>query len=365
MSLLPFFPTSMDSSLSRRTVLKATGAVLAAPVLSAARRGPTLPTATTPTITTLKSALVGLVDRNKIPAAGYVGAVPNVVIQARLADLWPAQGGVPVWRVIDAQITAAKAAGLRGARLRVTTGKDAPAWLAAQVSTYRVYQHTGPTPLSYNCPRWWDPAYTAAHLQFDALLAARYDSDPFVHETQVWAVGSTYSAETAIREFSDAGTVAAALAAGFSTALDLKHCYAFVDGMVRNWKTTRLITWVPMAWQTLINGKLYKDMAASQAYGQHVLTGQPGAVIGVDNADHVAYAQDPTYAMVKAYGCHRGDQTATWAKLGASPTNLLKTISDAAAAGVSSLELPAGYNNVPATTLLTTAAKIYQQQLHL
>lgn len=351
MSLSPAFSSSLGATLSRRTFLAATGAVVAAPLLTA---GPA-----SAAVTPLKSALVGLVDRNRVPSAGYVGAVPNVVIHARLADLCPTRGGQPVWDVIDSQLRAAKAAGVRGARLRVTTGRDAPTWLAAQVGTYQVTQSSGEAPITYHCPRWWTPAYTATHLAFDARLAARYNADPFIHEVQIWAVGSTYSAETAIREFSDKAVIAAAVAAGFTTARDVAHCYAFVSGMAAHWTTTRLTAWVPMAWQVLDHGKVHRDMAVSLAYAKHVRAAQRGAVIGIDNADQVAYARDPTYTMVGALGGPRADQTATWEKLGSSPANLLTTIRDATAAGVSSLELPWGYTHVTAGALRSAAAGMH------
>lgn len=323
--------------------------------------GPRTATAAYTLPSPLKDALVGLVDRAKPPPATHAGAVRNVVIQPTLAALWPTIGVMDLGPA-RAAVAAAKAAGLDGCRLRVTTGKDAPAWLKTACGTYRVTQTGGASTYAYDCPRWWTPDYFAFHNDADAALAHAFDGDPFVREVTVWAVGTTWSSEPAIRQMSTPATVDALTAAGYTTAADLAACTAFVDAMAGHWAATRLHAWVPMGWQTLVGGKVRQDMAVSLAYARHLLEVAPGAVIGVDNADQVAYAADPTYAMVAGLGSLRADQTATWAKLGGTDAvaaaNLLTTLADAAAAGVRSVELPAGYAAVPPDQLAAAAAAL-------
>lgn len=299
---------------------------------------------------TLKPPITGLIQRDGRRAAAFAGAISNLVLQPSLADCWPAQGTMN-FAPIDALIAQAKKDGIKNARLRVNTGLQAPKWISALVGTYRIAQPTNTTTGTYDCPIWWDQRYVDAHVAFDLALAKRYDPDPFISEATVWAVGSTFSAEAAIRQFSDPANLASALKAGFSTKADLSACYYFVDAMNSHWTDTRLHAWIPMGWQTVIGtgtaARVKQDLSVLQTYAKHILTVDPNADLGIDNADQVAYAKDPTYAMRKALPGLRtyGDQTATWKKLGSSGSNLLTTLKNAAADGAASMELPAGYQN--------------------
>ena len=306
------------------------------PATSGARR--------TPRAAVLKSPIIGLIQRDGRRPAGYAASISNIVIQVPLSQVWPSQTMMN-FAPIDALIAQAKADGIKAARLRITTGMQAPSWIGKQVGTYKVTSMTN-TLGTYDCPIWWGKAYLDLHKAFDAALAACYDSDPFIHEVSIWAVGNTYSAEPAIRGFAGAANRAAAIAAGFTTTIDLAACYGFVDSMSSHWVTTRLQGWVPMGWQTLVGNRVKSDMNVTASYAKHIISVNPHANIGIDNADQVAYSQDPTYAMRRGLlglWTH-GDQTATWGRLGSSGANLMATLKSAAVDGVSSMELPSGYN---------------------
>jgi hypothetical protein len=309
----------------------------------------------------LVAPLLGLVDRNGIPSVPYRGAVKNIVISVDLADLYPTEGDPLDFSSIDDQIADGIAAGMQGARLRIYAGREAPLWIKnhSTVGHYTVTSPTNDDP-DFECPRFWTQGYRDIVTYVDAQLAARYDDNPFIHEINVWAVGTQYSAEAGIRQMADAGNRTRLIAAGYTTPVDVAHCKAFADSVSDHWRSTRVIFWAALPWQNLnvTTGRWSGDINIMRDYAQYCVRVTSGrGVYGINNADAVSYERDRMYALRRtiAGSFTRGDQTATMSRVG-GPALLLETISDATADHVRSLELPSGYSAVGVTALTAADA---------
>jgi uncharacterized membrane protein YgcG len=307
----------------------------------------------------LKDPLLGLIDRQGIPSSPYRVPVKNIVIGVDLADLYPDEGDPLDFSGIDDQIDDAIAAGMQGARLRIYAGREAPTWIKTAVGHYTVASPTNDD-ADFEAPRFWTQEYRDIVTYVDAQLAARYDTNAFIREVNVWAVGTQYSAEAGIRQMADAGNRTRLIAAGYTTPIDVAHCKAFVEAVADHWRSTRIIFWTPTPWQNLniTTGRFSGDINIMRDYAQFCINVCSGrAVHGINNADAVSYERDRMYAMRRTLtgAFTRGDQTATMARIGGA-TLLLETISDATADHVRSLELPSGYTaiSVPALTAADT-----------
>jgi len=125
----------------------------------------------------------------------FPGAFGGIVVNATWDQMQPAEGGPVDFSLVDAalaQVTSYNAANPSaplGAKLRIYSGANAPAW-AKQIGGAPIAIQRNPQGCaSGNCPltigRMWSAGYDAAWRAFQAAVAARYDGDPLVRHVAV------------------------------------------------------------------------------------------------------------------------------------------------------------------------------------
>jgi hypothetical protein len=192
-------------------------------------------------------------------------------------------------------------------------------------------------------PRFWTPQYGAAFYQFEAELAAKYDSVPEIGEVVI-ARDMTFYNEPMLRQITSPSSVANLLAAGYTTALDEQNQRNDMVELGTYWKHTRVgYTFNP--YET-INPTGYSETFTAQlmAYGRQVL----GNHLVLDNdSARVSYIDEPgyfsqMYASMQSLGTPIGYQTAVLRNVG----DLLTTIQGLITLGAGNIELPPGFDTV-------------------
>ena len=120
-------------------------------------------------------------------------------------------------------------------KLRVWSGFMAPSWaMALDGAPIAVTDGNKPRQLG----RFWASGYRKAWAEFQALLAARYDSEPLIHEVSVTSCMSI-TAEPFFLP-TDAGIQGPVRAAGFTDAA-YQDCLTDAISDYAPWKTSRIV----------------------------------------------------------------------------------------------------------------------------
>jgi hypothetical protein len=182
----------------------------------------------------IKPLIRGLVDRGVVPpAAGLQASSINV----DWSTLEPTKG-VLVSTADDPIWAAVQTAGCTPIRIRVLAGIATPGWVLTDsgggISVVDPYSGTPGTAGAF-----WTAAYEADYDQFEALLAARYESVPNVVEFVVSRCALFYP-EPFIIGTSEAENDTNLLAAGYTEAADQQCQQEEIDTAGSDWPTTRI-----------------------------------------------------------------------------------------------------------------------------
>jgi hypothetical protein len=192
----------------------------------------------TPEGNALTPAIAGLLSRQGVPPSAYRAAEGGYDVQGTHDDQGNNDGGDVSWaelqpvaggpiagnNAIDQAITdvngwnAANPAHPELLKVRIVVGIHSPAWALNLGGP--CFQVTDPNSnVSACCPRFWTSAFTAAYYQFEAEFAAEYDGNLAIGEI-VMAKNTTVYNESLIRQTASPATVAALMAAGYTTGRD-------------------------------------------------------------------------------------------------------------------------------------------------
>jgi hypothetical protein len=307
----------------------------------------------------LKAQLEGLLNRQGIPPSTYRTAEGGYDIQGTTdnqgdpdvgdvswAELQTTPGGpITTNNAIDQAITDVRAwnlanpTHLEGLKLRVEAGIHSPTWaLNLGGACFIVTDPTSGT--SGCCPRFWTAAFSAAWYQFEAELAAKYDTVPEIREV-VMAKNTTVYDESLIRQTQSASTVAALAAAGYSTAVDEAQQITDIASLGIYWKHTRVgfafnpyQTAAPVTQDETFTQQLIASGRAALGSQLVVENNSLRQTYLTGNGDY-----QTMYAFMTTTGGPMGFQTATIAKVG----SLAAVLTGAKAMGATSVELPTGY----------------------
>lgn len=307
----------------------------------------------------VKPLLTGLLNRGGAPPAAYRTAEGGYVIQGVRGGVGNPEVGGVAWaelqltaggpitanNPIDQAITDVRAWNLanpthkEGLKLRVEAGIHSPAWalnLGGQCFTV-----TDPSSGTSGCsPRFWTAQFSAAYYQFEAELAAKYDSVPEIREVDM-AKNVTVYDESLIRQVQSPTSVAAMLAAGYSTSVDEQQQIRDIALLGTYWKHTS-VGFAFNPYQTV--NPISQDEAFTQqliASGRKAL----GALLVLENDSiRQSYVSgngtyQTMYAFMTQTGGPIGFQTATLAKVG----SIQAVVTGAVSMGAASIELPTGY----------------------
>jgi hypothetical protein len=320
---------------------------------------PTTTPTTEATTSTLKAPIVGLLDRQKAPTAPQNAHVRAFVVDASWASLQPQQGGAITHpNDIDRAIDVARANGYT-LKLRVRAGIDAPEWAKKLDGA--------PVPMTYTAAtvkkagtsagtigRFWTPKFGVAYDDLQTKLAAAYDGVPEIRQTDITRCSTIFS-ETYLRNTKDAANAKALLSAGFTRAAD-DLCHSQQVASHRVWKRT-LSNLAMNPYQAIsADGSVKKDLAYTLAEmkacrqvlaDRCVLENRSVSSSRLKDSDYTAI-----YAEMKRLGGTFGFQTATAAKIG----DYNAVLTWAANFGAASIELPAGYQDWPLSTIQSASA---------
>ena len=307
----------------------------------------------------LKPVLTGVLNRAGVPPAAYRSAEGGYDIQGTQddqgnrdvgdvswAELQPTAGGpIAANNAIDLAVAdvrawnAANPTHPEALKLRVEAGIHSPSW-ALDLGGACVAVTDPTSGLSGCCPRFWTAAFTAAYYQFEAELAARYDAVPEIREVDM-AKNTTIYNESLIRQVQSPVTVAALLAAGYSTAVDEQQQLQDITSLGSSWRHTH-VGFAFNPYQTA--NPVTQDEAFTQqlisagraALGNHLVVENNSLRQGylTGNGDYQAM-----YSYMCGVGGPMGFQTATISKVG----SIQAVLDGAIAWGAASLELPTGY----------------------
>ena len=342
-----------DSSRAVPTASPTSAEVPAAPGRS---RQP--PTTAAPT-EGLKEPIVGLLDRQGEPKAGY--ELSGWVVKTSWADLQPtASGPIAEQNVIDDAIVRARELGMV-LKLRVYAGDEAPEWA----------KQLGGPPLTLVDPadggtttigRFWTEPFGRAYAEFQALLAARYDGVAEIRETVVSRC-TTVFAEPFIRQTGAAENLTTYAAAGLNDETDLRCFKEQVDAH-DVWKRTRSDLAVS-PYQSVQAKAAARNEGRAERGGDLAIPEQVmrycrerlGVRCILENNSlrikpSAQYVQ--LYEVMRGLGRPLAFQTATGDKVG----NLAETISLAADLGAASVELPISYRKAPVSGLGSGAGRL-------
>lgn len=327
----------------------------------------------TPEGNTLTPAIVGLLSRQGVPPAAYRAAEGGYDVQGTHDDQGNNDGGDVSWaelqpvaggpiasnNAIDQAITdvdawnAANPAHPELLKVRIVVGIHSPAWALNLGGP--CFQVTDPNSnVSACCPRFWTSAFTAAYYQFEAELAAKYDGNAAIGEI-VMAKNTTVYNESLIRQTASPATVAALMAAGYTTALDEQEQLQDIVSLGTYWKHTH-VGFAFNPYQTA------SPNTEDEAFTEKMITtgrNALGAQLVIENNSlregYLAGTGNyqTMYAFMVQVGGPIAFQTSTLGRTGTLSTVLNGAIGLAAG----SVELPSGYQTVltPAQVAAITA----------
>lgn len=317
------------------------------------------PATGTPKTSQLKPLLTGLLNRQGVPLAAYRTAEGGYVIQGThdaqgkpdvghitWSELQLTPGGaITANNPIDKAIADVRAWNStnpthpEGLKLRVEAGIHSPAWaLNLGGQCYMVTDPTSGT--SGCCPRFWTAQFSAAYYQFEAEMAAKYDSVPEIREV-VMAKNTTVYNESLIRQIQSPSTVIALQRAGYSTPVDEQQQIQDIALLGSYWKHTH-VAFAFNPYQTA------NPISEDEAFTQQLITSGRkalGTQLVLENnslrqsfvSGHGTY--QTMYAFMYQMGAPIGFQTATLAKVG----SIQAVVTYAVSMQASSIELPTGY----------------------
>lgn len=308
----------------------------------------------------LKPALAGLLDRNGVPPASYLGALGGYVVNVYWKDLQPAPGAsLPPNNAIDRAITAVNALNAQhgtqlGLKIRVFAGVWAPQWA----------KDLGGSPIDLVNPqgggsgtigRFWTDAFGSAYNQFEDLLAAKYDEVPVVREVTISRCTTFYD-EPFIRDTNDPDDVTALLDAGYTPTAD-EQCQRQEIAAATVWQHTRSdLALNPYEVIGTIGTKAVDEPFTLEMmqYCRKLLG--LGCVLENNSLRYpvTGTGYEAMYASMTQLGAPISFQTATADRVG----DLSETIGYAITLGASSVELPGGYQTIETPASFSSAGKL-------
>jgi hypothetical protein len=310
----------------------------------------------------LKSPMFGLLDRHHPPTAAYKSMIKGYVVEVSWASLQPTKGGPIVHpNAIDNAVKYAQANGL-ALKLRVAAGLEAPNWAKTLDGSPVTFKYTAATKgkagvVAGTVGRFWLPKFGAAYQDLQTKLAAAYDNVPQIRETDITRCATIFE-ETYLRNTKLPENATALVRAGFTRAQDdVCHTQQIQAHLV--WKHTRSDLSFNTYQAISPDGSVKGDLAytlAQMKYCRAVLGAR--CVLSNHSLSSGRIGDKDTTAI---YGLMHtmmpsgpfALQTATAAKIG----NWATAISSALALGVSSIELPTGYQSWSLTQLNSMQAK--------
>jgi hypothetical protein len=309
----------------------------------------------------LTPALVGLLNRQGVPPIAYRASEGGYDVQGTQDDEGNADSGDVSWaelqpvaggpiapdNAIDQAITdvdawnAANPSHPELLKVRIVVGIHSPTWALNLGGT--CFEVTDPSSgQSGCCPRFWTAAFSAAYYDFEAELAAKYDGNPAIGEV-VMAKNTTVYNESLIRQTESPATVAALMAAGYSTAIDEQEQVADLDSLGAFWKHTH----VGFAFNPYQTADPNTD---DEAFTQLLITDGRAALgaqlVLENNSLRQSYLAgsgnyQSMYAFMDQTGGPIAFQTSTLGRTG----SLAAVLDGAIALAAGSVELPSGYES--------------------
>jgi hypothetical protein len=351
--------TSSQGPASGGVATGGSGTVAIHGVLTGPTSGVTLSSA--PTGEVLTPALVGLLNRQGVPPIAYRAAEGGYDVQGTQDDQGNADSGDVSWaelqpvaggpiapdNAIDQAIAdvdswnAANPTHPELLKVRIVVGIHSPTWALNLGGT--CFQVTDPNSgASGCCPRFWTAAFSAAYYAFEAELAAEYDGNPAIGEV-VMAKNTTVYNESLIRQTESPATVAALLAAGYSTTVDEQEQVQDIESLGTYWHHTH-VGFAFNPYQTA--NPITQDEAFTQvliADGRNTLGSQ---LVLENNSLRQSYLTgagnyQTMYAFMDQIGGPIGFQTSTIGRTG----SLAAVLDGAIALAAGSVELPSGYES--------------------
>lgn len=329
----------------------------AAPTTPTSAQGPATSAAprqappTAPPTEGLKEPIVGLLDRQGEPKAGY--ELSGWVVKSSWADLQPTAGGpIAEQNDIDNAIVRARELGLV-LKLRVYAGDEAPEW-AKQLGGPPVPLVDPADGQTTTVGRFWTEPFGRAYADFQGLLAARYDGVAEIRETVVSRC-TTVFAEPFIRQTGAAENLTTYAAAGLNDATDLR-CFKEQIDAHDVWKRTR--SDLAVSPYQSVQAKAAARNEGRAVRGDLAIPEEvmrycrerlgPRCILENNSLRIEPRAQyEELYEVMRGLGRPLAFQTATGDKVG----DLAATISRAADLGAASVELPISYRKAPASEL--------------
>jgi hypothetical protein len=323
-------------------------------------------TSTTTPSGPLKPLVSGLIDRNGVPPAVYLGVVKAFVVSVYWSDLEPdPDGPLAPDNAIDQAIATTRTLNAShpgldmSLKLRVYGGIYAPAW-AKSLGGAPISVENSQSGTSGTVGPFWTPQFGAAWDGFQAKLSAAYSSVPEIREVVIGGRCSTVFDEPFER---NRASLSAFEADGYTMAADEQCLEQEIENAASLWPGTR----IGMAFNPfqVMTGKPGTVDEAFTEQMMELCRSRLGPRCVLEN-DSIRYppqggAYGQMYATMTSLGPPIAYQTATMAKIG----NLIETLQWATQQGASSVELPDGYANTvtpadlqtPSNALETEAAK--------
>ncbi len=291
----------------------------------------------------LKPELSGLLDRNGAPSISLAPDLAGWVVNVTWAALQPTSGssiasGNPIDQAI-ALIQTTPAYASMHLRIRIMAGIDSPGWVES-MSGGSVYVYNDQSGTGGDVPRFWTAPVEQAYANLQALLAARYDSNPEIEDVTISACMTVF-AEPLIREVSDPTSVSNLLAAGYSEAAD-ETCQEDAIAAQRVWAHTHSsIALNP--YQTIsADGSTGVDESFTQTLMTYCRSTLGDRCTLGNNSIRTASLgtqYDQMYSAMRASGPGIYFQTAQASLVGDLQSTILWAISE----GANDVELPSGY----------------------
>jgi hypothetical protein len=286
-----------------------------------------------------KTRVTGVGDRQHAPKAG--SGITWCVLNPLWSELEPTRGQY-VWDKVWRDIDDAAAAGCTGVKLRTDYGVEAPGW-AKDIASYSITDPQDGHQTVSVC--WWDPDVAARIEAMDDELAARLDGHPMVREVFMSSHGSEFSTESQIRQFMEPANLKAMIDAGYDDAVDEAVLWEKTARLGQRWPSTPGAVFISGPRQRVLSRtQKSRDFPAAKAYAEYCVS--LGIAIGPNSADVPGFDHDENYLMQQAIpGAVLETQTATLKKVGDRDA-LILTGEKAAEHGYSTVEWPAGYQNL-------------------